>query len=582
VETARWQEVISLVAGVLGDQSDVTPLISELLLPRSPADPIVGKRLLFAFDAALECDVPPEATQESLVEAVRESVTSGPALIDPDLREDLGERVGKLLAATGSSAIRALLTSGIRESTPQVAAAFLDLAARASSQVELGEEIISAFISVCDSTDTPLRLAVLSAIERVPSLRNVEGYAAIGAALRGSIALKFAACRTIEAVPAVAGQLHDALVACLDEKNSEVAGMAARALLSAGIDSSRSDVAALSMLERCLAQWMRQARPGDTKAIALKADRQELDRLLSSSAGEERLLGLRLLPWLHREERFIHERLMDVLRDGRRSHDETAAALETYRLCEDALALADVSEQQVVRSLLSSSFRDVRVATIRVLGGLPTESTTVAALSSILDSGGHAEVRECLRALAAHGDHPLAGELVLKHLEQRCGRVIEGTIGNETQQDELRRLLLAAREIDVSAASRLSDKLVRVFADYRVPKEVRREALLTYCRLVEPSAGVVQRLLGILEGKEQVLTSVVGRAVQVFLKHARQKVEWVKAIYQLVPSIEVALVERWRRFVPAAANGTDDHRLRGIRAALIEVREILVGYGESA
>ena len=61
----RWREVVTLMFGILGEQADITNNIIQLCQEKGESDTITVSRLLLTFDCALECDVPPEETQNS-------------------------------------------------------------------------------------------------------------------------------------------------------------------------------------------------------------------------------------------------------------------------------------------------------------------------------------------------------------------------------------------------------------------------------------------------------------------------------------------------------------------------------------
>ena len=109
----RWREVIAVMAGIVGDSADVTSFITDLMRDIDADDSITKDDLLFAFDCALECDVPPEETQKRIMEGVRSAIEVGPALFDPDLRRDIGERLGKLWVACRSVHVKALIENGL-------------------------------------------------------------------------------------------------------------------------------------------------------------------------------------------------------------------------------------------------------------------------------------------------------------------------------------------------------------------------------------------------------------------------------------------------------------------------------------
>ena len=120
----RWREVVTLMFGILGEQSDITDNIKVLCEGHGEIDSITVSRLLLGFDCALECDVPPENTQRFLADEVKRVLSSGSGVFVSEVREELGERVGLLIEATGSQYMREVILDGLGEEDVRVAAAF--------------------------------------------------------------------------------------------------------------------------------------------------------------------------------------------------------------------------------------------------------------------------------------------------------------------------------------------------------------------------------------------------------------------------------------------------------------------------
>ena len=56
----RWYEIVTLMFGILSEQTDITPGIQALCEQGSESDAITASRIELAFDCAMECDVPPK------------------------------------------------------------------------------------------------------------------------------------------------------------------------------------------------------------------------------------------------------------------------------------------------------------------------------------------------------------------------------------------------------------------------------------------------------------------------------------------------------------------------------------------
>jgi hypothetical protein len=270
-----WLEIVVLIAGLAGDHGDVTPLISQIVALQDESDEITQTRLLFAFDCALECDVPPEQTQLFLIEAARKSVRSGPGLVDSDYRDALSERLGRLLGATGSRAMSLMLKEGIEDGGPVIAAAFLDLASRVVCVANVDPCVIAAFERVCQNRDAsaPIMIAIFNALSRCVDFRTELAIAMLGRGLRGNASVKLAALQAIEKVPALAAKVGADIITCLDDLNPIVATGASRAILAGGINFGSDTEVSRVLLEKCLRYWDKMTKPDSITTLDATKDR---------------------------------------------------------------------------------------------------------------------------------------------------------------------------------------------------------------------------------------------------------------------------------------------------------------------
>ncbi len=88
----RWKDVTTLLFGILSEQGDVTPLVRKLLESEANIENVTGYRTLLALDCANECDVPPEATQEVICDAIYHLMAEGAGRHSVRLRADIVDR----------------------------------------------------------------------------------------------------------------------------------------------------------------------------------------------------------------------------------------------------------------------------------------------------------------------------------------------------------------------------------------------------------------------------------------------------------------------------------------------------------
>ena len=121
----RWYEIVTLMFGILSEQTDITPGIVALCEYQSDSDPITATRIELALDCAMECDVPPEATQVHLAREVDYVLSKGAGLFVSDVREALAHKVRTLLETTGSRRLMEMLLEGIASDNANVSAAYI-------------------------------------------------------------------------------------------------------------------------------------------------------------------------------------------------------------------------------------------------------------------------------------------------------------------------------------------------------------------------------------------------------------------------------------------------------------------------
>jgi hypothetical protein len=82
----RWREVVTLLAGIVGDHEDISGLVDVLLTGHEPAEQITMDLTILALDCALESDIPPERAIRMLLARLEDDVRTGSLLSDRELR----------------------------------------------------------------------------------------------------------------------------------------------------------------------------------------------------------------------------------------------------------------------------------------------------------------------------------------------------------------------------------------------------------------------------------------------------------------------------------------------------------------
>jgi hypothetical protein len=581
-ETRRWREVVSLAAGLVGDQADVAPLIEQLLVARKPIDEVTQSHLLFGFDCALECDVPPEKAQLALAAAVADSMCRGAGRVDAGFRRELAERLARLWEATGSSPILQCLSRGLASDDGRVAAAYADLVGFMGLHGPLPADLVSAFDALAMRKESVLRAAIYGAASRCSDLRTPTVIDLLRTGLRGSFMVKYEAVRAAVSAPSLALKVIDALKNAVDDTQIPIAATAARAVLESGIEVASTTSENRLLVEKCLRRWEHLAEPRSASKLKIKARREDIDQMLSSPAEQERVLAIRLLPWLERHETYAYKRLFEVI-EVDRSSAELVAALASLRLSTGASALCTSRDLDKLLDLAKSvaRARDVRIAAVRALAVLSTEQRVISALLERCRVTEHGEHRECLRAVVLCAPtNDAVRQFVIDSLRERLAAAVRGEFGKLARQQELKRLMRIAAELGVDVSDSVADSLVTLAESFKAPDTLRVQAIRTFARVASSSPRTVEKMVTWLSKRVPPFEAVVPGVVSDVLTRARQHVDTVRAIYPALPGLERVLVQEWERKHPEEARFIDDEVFRGLRSAVRELRDIRAAFSE--
>lgn len=570
---ARWREVISLVVGILGDVADPTPVVSNVLASSSQAEEVSGERLLFALDCALECDVAPEATQRAIAEAVTESVRTGPARVDAEFRDALGGRLARLIESSNSPVQTGMLAAGVSESSAPVAAAFGELIGFVGLHTDLPKDVVTAFEVLAARREPIVLVSVVSAIASAPALRSDGALAALKDAFRGPSQARMAASRACERAPALAVSVQEQLVACLDDSNTAISSSAARALLEGGVEPLAPNNRQL--VDKCLRVWGLTRQIEKDRILHVNVEKAHVERLLVSDTLSDRILGIRLLPWLQRDDAFVLNTILAVLR-AKADGSLHRAALVSLRQAERARSALTLADADILLRALSHKERDIRIGSARALmhvgGDYVADQLLVYASRARQD-----EYREALTSLVSgRTKNPKVRAFVLAEMKTRVRSPGAGAFGDQKRQREIRALLRAAEQFEGDASPELERLLVQLVDSYKTPKSIRSQAVRTYAGVSIPSMRVITRLQK-WSANADLDETVAGESMLVFLRRCRTKVEYVTSVKAALPTVVEALSTMWgtMRSRGAAAEAA----LRALRKAIREAQTMHAAYG---
>lgn len=577
----RWKEVISLLIGILGDHADITPVVEKLLKSTSDAEAVTLEMLLFAADCALESDVPPERCQRVLLEAFRRALETGPALVDSQLRDDVGDRILSLYGSSGSNLVIDFILQGISASEPLVAAAYVDILGQISSEFDLPTAIYDVFDQVCGKHkhhDSSFTIAVCNAIARSQALRREPACDILKKGFDGSLAVKYAAVKAVESSADLVAKVLPAVVVALNDEHIFIATSAANALLSMGYSwNVTSDQNTIIL--RALKQVQRTNQPQSIFDLPLHAEKEKVEELLSSPKAEDRLFALGLLPWLKHEERYVIERCVEVIR---LSNDrfEVASALSSLRLAPSVRELLKYGEVDSIINCLTAKTRDVRIAAIRLIGSIgKKDSILPSLLEHAKNCTRNSEYRFTIRAIVeTTKDDRTAQNLIYEHLLEYFKRSATKSSDDESNVVEL---LRACQQYEgLVQPDAILPFLKKIAKEFSETFRVRREAISALASIIPFENSHIEYLLKLVKSPPAKLGGPVANSVMTFLDRARKKVTTIRAVLPYIDDIENALVEQMTKILEQPPSRNVESRLRDLRLAIESTQHLRSSYSE--
>jgi hypothetical protein len=579
----RWKDVVTLLFGVLSEHGDVTPALQALLAHESPTEQITRSRLLLALECAAECDVPPIAAQQLLARAVANTVSAGAGRVSGNMRAALADKLAFFLQGA-SAKFELALVEGLQSSDGIAASAFVDLIANLPLEVSLSMAVVEAFAALVDRPDAVTTAAVMFAVERRDQLRLKSAIPAIQRALRGSLAEKHAALKTLSAVPAYYDSCTENVIQLLDDPNDFVASTAAQVVL-ANTDAVGGVAARPAVIEKLLTKLSLSAEDSLTALPRVTLDRRQISGLVASRSPLEVELALRHISLMRDDPQFVYETLSQMLRTSADAR-QRAACLDSLRLAPRARSLMTIADTDLVCGMLEAPTRNVRLAAIRLLGEMPDDEQVIRTLQESLQKFKAARSRD--EELAA------AAEALAKHtgrsrdISAQLMRFVEeqlpspGRFGDSTEQQHLAGLLTICESLDSHAGSVLASRILAMAEDFRTPDVLRKHALRAYGRVSEPSVESIGNLIRLLRRPDPRFSEAVYSCCLAFVRQCRRKVEHVRRVYPRLGELQDLLKSSWLREVAAGGDSIDLSGARDIRDAVIGIEDLVAQYGEFA
>lgn len=583
-DNPRWKDVVTLLCGILSEQGDVTPALRAIVEQPSGSETVTNSRLLLALDCAAECDVPPEAAQHALFQALFVSISTGAGRYSGELRDSLAARLTAFLQGTGRI-LEDYLCRGLTASDPLQVAAFVDLVARLDDAVELSTRVVEGCQAATVHNNQVTRSAILFAIQKRTELRGEVFRACVKTGLRGSLAEKHGAIEAITVVPSFYLDCSENLLALLDDPSSLIASSAARCILMSAFGTPTWDRNP-AREEKILARLTSNDAESKLDLPGISLDAMQIERMVLSGSSTEIELAIRYCPILRGEPSVIYGILSRTLKNSAVPRIRSAC-LDSLRVSPRALDLVTIADTDVICQCARASERNVRIAALRLLGDMPDDEQVVNALMSFVENAksagfGDEEVNAAARGVAKHARR--SSRLRKELLDSIFGRLPnspESGFGGPDQQRHFLGLLTICEELGAPNQPGLAMRLLSFSESFRTPLPLRRQSLRAYGAVAPRTADGVLSLVSLLKRNSPDLNDATYAGALKFVEEFKKRVQSVRQVYSALPDLLGALEACWRREVDGNMS-IDPAGARSIRDAVVGIREVVSQYDEFA
>lgn len=576
VREPRWLEILTLLAGIIGESEDVSPIIKRFLLSGSSEHDVDAKLLLFAIDCAMECEVPSETAQRLLSNGIKECLKHGAGRLDSWVRAEIGQRLGLVLGVCGGSEFDGMLAELIRTGDEAVSAAAIDVAGYAFSGSHESTEVLSAFEQACARSDDAILSAVCVAAGRSRTLRTNAAMQVIASCLNKSRRNQSAAYEAIANIPSLASKYWGEIINGIDDKNERTSKLASIAAMHAGlnVDVISLNAARKDILLRALNNVSMVSGPDEYHHLQMKKD--TLSRLLASAQLRDRILGIRLLPLAEGEERYVYNMLIDLVR-GSTPREELVAALIALRWSGSVLDLITLDDLRVISDWLGDGTSDVRVAAAQVLGCFGKDLQTVEALLS--QDFNKLDIDDYCERIIALSRAKVAVDRVRELFFRELNIYLDDR--KKMSSENLRRaktLLDSARRLGENAPSTLVKKIRGLVNDYKVDDTLKRRALLCFPAIAMPSQKTVESVIKLCLNPPVNMDDELVQVPSILAKKCRSSVDYVVASVSALSELRTTLLALHAKYAQRQNTELNEYYVTELRNGINDVTQIIVAF----
>lgn len=581
VEKARWKDVVTLLFGILSEQSDVTSALKRIVNGGGANQNITKSRLLLALECATECDVPPVESQKLLAGEICGALSDGVGRVSGELRKEIAKRVAPLLQSGAGARFYQMIESGIRSADLTLSAAFTDFAAALPLDVELPQSLRNAFFDLLAQTDANITVIVLGAMRRRLDLRPETLPQIVLKSLKGNLVEKHAALTLIGTIPAYYSSCAHLIEELLSDANEFVRSSAARCIMLCDLALPGGDRSALQ--EKVLMEINVSEQDENETLAHITLDRHHIERMVNEGNDTKRELALRYMPLIKNDPEFVYRTLINCLKSSTVSRHR-AASMDALRVAPRAIDLMTIADTDLVCSCAQAGERNVRIAAIRLLGDMPDDEQVQIALLAALSElsnlrGRENEVFEATKAVAKHSDknkslRPHIVNLLKKELPA------PGSFGNGGAQNHFASLLHVVESFSGEHNQPLAASLLKLAEDFRTPDMIRQSSIRAFGKLAEPSSANVAHFIRLLRRNDSKLNESVYAGLVSFLGECGRQIIYIRRVQSGLDELAICVQQAWQREVTLFGNRVEVVTARDLRQAASEIDRLLLQYGE--
>jgi hypothetical protein len=426
--SARWAEVLPLYAGILADDSDVTPFIVAILNGSQPIDRITAASLLLAISLAGEGEVPPEAAVAAILNQFR-LLAAGSLGADLVLCGEVCEPLARTLVLMAPSIVAPSIFAGLQDQDLRRVRAFIVLGSYlVAERWDSAAGFAKALDGLVDRAPSDIDEALCVAFGVG---RDLEGEK-VGRCLARSLTragTRHSALGTLERRPELVGVVWDELIDAVGDADPNVAARAARIVLRTRLALGAGNRRQVVDLTRAVECVTRRAPPGRLAGLGVHSDLETVTSMITSPDTAVRKLGILLLPVVEGHASEVHQTLVSTICSPS-SDEDVVAALASLRMSVQSSHLFHVWEFERVAELLNAGRRDIRLAAARLLADLRPSMDELSSVQDYISSFCSSDPEEWVAGLdviaAASGPPEDIEKLLELHLKPVLAAAVEG------------------------------------------------------------------------------------------------------------------------------------------------------------